>query len=59
MKLVNQRVKKAKVTSCEERKVAGEIDIGLLVLVGFGIEDNEEIVKSFGEKLVNVRIMGD
>lgn len=59
VKLVVQRVKNAKVTSVEEGKVTGEIGTGLLVLVGFGKEDNERVVINSAIKLIKLRIMAD
>ena len=53
MKLVIQRVKKAKVD------IAGEIGVGLFVLVGIKKGDTKEQSKALAEKLVKLRVMAD
>lgn len=62
MRLVIQRVTEANVTV--DDKVVGEIGAGLMVLVGFGHDDSEELIVTpqWGramEKLVNLRIFPD
>ena len=62
MRLVVQRVSDAKVTVNDA--VVGEIDTGLLVLVGFGHADEADlpskpIWKKMLDKLVNLRIFPD
>ena len=52
MRLVVQRVKKAKVGP-------SEIGVGLLVLVGVGKEDSEEVVGALADKLSKLRVMAD
>lgn len=59
MRLVVQRVKKAKVIRIEDGKVFGEIGLGLFVLVGFKKGDIEEGVKYLAEKLSKLRVMSD
>lgn len=57
MRLVIQRVKKAKVSSAG--KIVGQIGKGLFVLLGVGKEDKTESAVFLAEKLVNLRIMAD
>ncbi len=60
MKIVIQRVKSAKVEV--EGKVTGEINRGMVVLVGFEKRDKEQIdekIKFAGEKITNLRIFDD
>jgi D-tyrosyl-tRNA(Tyr) deacylase len=57
MKLVIQRVKKAKVTVGQ--KVVGEIGQGLFVLVGVKKGDTKSAAEILAEKLVKLRIMSD
>ncbi len=57
MRFVVQRVKNASVVS--DGKVLGEIGRGLLVLIGIGQDDNEEIADKMVQKLVNMRIFED
>ena len=59
MRLVIQRVKKAKVIVADSKKVAGEIDRGYLVLVGVKEGDTEVDAQILAEKLVKLRIMAD
>lgn len=59
MKLVIQRVKKAKVTRVKDGNVVGEIGQGLLVLFGVKKGDNEKQAEVFAEKLVKLRVMSD
>lgn len=57
MRLVIQRVKCAK---CEiDGKVTGEIGQGFMILVGFGQDDNEEIVDKMVKKVLNLRVFED
>lgn len=57
MKLVIQRVKSASVSV--EGKITGEIDSGLLVLLGVTHEDNKEIADYLVKKLCNLRVFKD
>ena len=59
MRLVIQRVKKAKVIVTDTKKVAGEIDRGYLVLVGVKEGDTQDDAQILAEKLVKLRIMAD
>ena len=57
MKLVVQRVKKASVTVND--KVVGNINSGLLILVGFTYNDSEETISKMVNKVINLRIFDD
>lgn len=57
MRLVIQRVKKAKVSSAG--KIFGQIGKGLFVLLGVGKEDKTESAAPLAEKLANLRVMAD
>lgn len=57
MKVVLQRVKKASVVVDE--KTVGQIDQGLLLLVGITHDDTEEDAKYLADKIVNLRIFED
>lgn len=59
MKVLVQRVSNAKVTTTENGKVAGEIDKGLLLLVGIGEEDNKEKVIEMAKNVSKLRVMAD
>lgn len=59
MKLVVQRVKKAKVTRIADQKVTGKIGLGLFVLVGFKKGDSEKEVEALAEKVSKLRVMSD
>lgn len=59
MKLVVQRVEKAKVVRVVDKKVVGEIGKGVFVLVGFKKGDSEKDVEVSAEKLLKLRIMAD
>jgi len=59
MRLVVQRVKKAKVLIKETDKVSGEIDKGLLVLLGVKEGDSKEDAERLAEKLSKLRVMAD
>ena len=57
MRLLVQTVKNA---SClVDGKVTGAIDEGYLVLVGFGLDDNEEVVGKMADKLYKLRVFED
>ena len=57
MKIIIQRVKKAQVNI--EGQVNGQIQQGLLLLVGVGPEDQKEDLDYAVRKLVNMRIFSD
>jgi len=57
MRAVVQRVKKSKVTVND--KVVGEINQGLMVLLGVGQEDSISDVDYLTEKIINLRIFED
>lgn len=57
MRVVLQRVRQASVTI--EGRVAGAIDGGLLLLVGFAPDDQEEALEWMAEKVVNLRVFSD
>lgn len=59
MKLVVQRVEKARVVKVEDNSDVGEIGIGLLVLVGIKKGDSEEDVETLAQKLSKLRVMSD
>ncbi len=57
MRAVVQRVSLARVTV--ERRVAGEIGAGLMILLGMGREDTSAVAASMAEKVANLRIFED
>ena len=57
MRVVIQRVTKASVTVDE--KISGEINEGLLLLVGFEDADKTEDIEWLGNKIVQLRIFND
>ncbi|WP_054712151.1 D-aminoacyl-tRNA deacylase [Bacillus sp. JCM 19041] len=57
MRVVVQRAKEAKVQV--EEKTIGQIDKGLVLLVGISNEDNEKDVRFCAEKIANLRIFED
>ncbi len=57
MKLLIQRSKKSKVIV--DNKIVGEIERGLVVLVGFTHKDTIDDIKRLTKKLVNLRIFDD
>lgn len=57
MKLVVQRVTRASVEV--ENEIVGRIDDGLMVLVGFGVNDTEKEADYLANKLVKLRIFQD
>lgn len=59
MKLVIQRVEKAKVFRVSDQKTVGEIGRGLFVLVGFKKWDSEKDVEMLATKLSKLRVMSD
>lgn len=59
MRLVVQRVNKAKVLRVADQKVVGEIGLGLFVLVGFKKGDSEKDAELIADKLAKLRVMAD
>ena len=57
MRIVIQRVSEASVTI--DQQVAGEIQTGLLVLLGIEDADGQEDIDWLVKKLVNLRIFPD
>lgn len=57
MRAVVTRVKEARVEIAGE--LHGEIDKGLLILLGVGPEDTEETTEKLAEKICNLRIFSD
>ncbi|MDA2922455.1 D-aminoacyl-tRNA deacylase [Patescibacteria group bacterium AH-259-L07] len=57
MKLVIQRVGEASV-EVEEKTIA-KIGNGMLILVGFGKDDDEDVVKKTAQKVLKLRIFPD
>ena len=57
MKLVIQRVSSAK--SIVNNNITGSINTGYMVLVGFGNDDNHEIIEKMADKLLKLRIFED
>ena len=57
MRAVVQRVSRARVTV--NGRIAGEIALGLLVLLGVGREDSESDVNYLAEKIAGLRIFAD
>jgi D-tyrosyl-tRNA(Tyr) deacylase len=57
LRVILQRVKEAKVTV--EDKVVGQIQKGMVLLVGAKIGDTEEDAKYLADKCVNLRIFED
>ena len=57
MKVILQRVNFAKVSV--EGITVGEIEKGLLLLVGFGKDDSESVLKPMAAKISNLRVFPD
>ncbi len=57
MRVVLQRSKNSKVTI--DNKINGEISDGLVILVGFTNNDNEQIIEKMIDKIINLRIFED
>lgn len=57
MKVVVQRVTNSQVEV--DNKIVGKIDKGLMLLVGFTENDNQETVKYMVNKVLNLRIFDD
>jgi D-tyrosyl-tRNA(Tyr) deacylase len=59
MKLVVQRIEKAKVIKVDDASIVGEIGKGLFVLVGIKKGDTEATVEQLASKLSKLRVMSD
>lgn len=59
MRLVVQRVEKAKVVRVDDGTTIGEIGEGLFVLVGFKKGDSEDGINPLVDKLAKLRVMKD
>jgi D-tyrosyl-tRNA(Tyr) deacylase len=57
MRAVVQRVSRAKVTV--DGRITGEIDTGLMILLGVGRDDTSTTAVSMAEKIANLRIFED
>ena len=57
MRAVLQRVKRAKVTV--DGEITGEIETGILVLLGVGTGDTESDASQLVDKIVNLRVFDD
>ena len=57
MRAVIQRVTRARVTV--DSRVTGEIQSGILILLGVGRDDNQESASYLAEKIANLRIFPD
>ncbi len=57
MRIVVQRVSRARVTV--EGRVEGEIEAGLMILLGVGREDTPAVAAAMAEKTANLRIFED
>lgn len=59
MRLVVQRVSKAKVIIKETGKITGQIGCGYLVLLGVKVGDDLKAAELLAEKLIKLRVMSD
>ncbi len=57
MRAVVQRVSRASVSV--DQRIAGEIDLGILVLLGVGVDDTAADAQTMAEKIANLRIFAD
>jgi len=57
MRAVVQRVSRAQVTV--EGRITGQVDAGLMILLGVGREDTSAVAASMAEKAANLRIFED
>lgn len=58
MRALIQRISKGSV-SVDQRIVADEVGIGLMIFLGVGHEDNQEKARVLAKKISNLRIFGD
>ena len=59
MKICVQRIKKGKVTLVESGEITGQIDFGILILLGIKTGDNSKNAHFLAEKAANLRIFED
>jgi len=59
MKLVIQRVSQARVVKVGTGEVVGEINLGLLVLIGIKKGDGDKEVNALSEKIIKLRVFAD
>lgn len=57
MRVILQRVSGASVSV--NGKITGEIENGLLALVGFGRDDTEEVLEKMARKIIKLRVFSD
>ena len=57
MRVLVQRCDQAKVSACE--KILGQIDVGLMLLVGFTEGDDSNTIDYMIDKVINLRIFDD
>jgi D-tyrosyl-tRNA(Tyr) deacylase len=57
MRVVVQRVTQASVSV--DNEITGQIEDGLLLLVGFKADDDTSVMQKVAQKIVNLRIFGD
>ena len=57
MRVILQRVSGASVSV--SGKITGEIENGLLALVGFGRDDTEEVLEKMARKIIKLRVFSD
>jgi D-tyrosyl-tRNA(Tyr) deacylase len=58
MRVLIQRISKDSVT-VDQRIVADEVGVGLMIFLGVGHEDNQEKARILAKKIANLRIFGD
>jgi D-tyrosyl-tRNA(Tyr) deacylase len=58
MRALIQRISKGSVT-VDQRIVADEVGIGLMIFLGVGHEDNQDNARILAKKIANLRIFGD
>ncbi|MFH1971709.1 MAG: D-aminoacyl-tRNA deacylase [Patescibacteria group bacterium] len=59
MRVIVQRVKEARVLDINQKKVVGQINNGLLILLGIKKGDSKKEVDYLSEKISKLRIMSD
>ena len=58
MRALIQRISRGSVT-VDQRIVADEVGVGLMIFLGVGHEDNQEKARILAKKIANLRIFGD